>query len=93
MRNRDGIVFACIFVSFFAGRLSIPPPALGDAQRVNIVTDQENGVIRFVIDGKETAFVDAEGINVRGNVSYGGIQLDFGDTGFDTLTKGRRDVP
>lgn len=49
-----------------------PKPAAAEmksADRVQLVEDDENGAIRFVIDGKEVGRFDAQGLHVDGPVT------------------------
>lgn len=48
-----------------------------------IVVDEEANVIRFFIDGKEKARLNADGLQVRENLNYGGNLTDYGPSGFD----------
>lgn len=50
-------------------------PVQGD-QRVVFVTDQKAGIVRFVIDGKEIARIDATGLYVHGDVACSGTITD-----------------
>lgn len=52
------------------------------ATRVEI--DPAAHVIRFVIGGREAMLLDATGLHVRGDVSYGGAVSDYGPAGFDS---------
>jgi hypothetical protein len=51
--------------------------------RAEIVADDERGAIRFVIDGKTVALIDATGLHVREHISYGRNLTDYGPQGFD----------
>ena len=56
---------------------------------VAIIADQEAGAVRFVIDGKEVARLDASGLHVREDISYGGALTDYGTSGFvEHIAKG-----
>lgn len=50
---------------------------LGDGKTA-VVVDQERGVIRFLIEGQEKAFLDAGGLRVNGDVTYTGTIKDSG---------------
>ena len=50
-------------------------PAKQPATRIE--TDQKTGVIRFIVNGKEVARIDANGLHVRGNVDYTGTLTDI----------------
>lgn len=55
-------------------------------ERVVIVSDHEAGAVRFMIDGKEQARLDATGLHVRGDISYDGTLTDYGAAGFEAHT-------
>lgn len=40
-----------------------------------------HGVIRFVIDGREIARIDADGLHVDGDIRYAGVAVDNGSKG------------
>jgi hypothetical protein len=48
------------------------------ADRVEILTDQDAGAVRIVIDGRDVATIDADGLHVAGNIAYTGIITDTG---------------
>lgn len=52
-------------------------PRLG-GEKTAVVVDQERGVIRFLIEGQEKAFLDASGLHVNGDVAYTGTIKDSG---------------
>lgn len=47
-------------------------------ERVQILTDQQAGTVRIVIDGQAVMTVDAEGAHVNGDISYSGVTVDTG---------------
>lgn len=47
----------------------------------------EDGVLVFVVDGKEAARIDVGGLHVRGDIAYGGTAIDYGASGFDAHVK------
>jgi len=49
-----------------------------------VVTDSVRGVIRFMIEGKEVARIDENGLHVANNIEYGG---SITDTGADVPVK------
>jgi hypothetical protein len=65
---------------------SSSPPS--PPQRVQLIEDQNAGAVRVVVDGKEIARVDANGLHVRGDIAYGGVSLDYGGSGFDSYVAG-----
>jgi hypothetical protein len=48
------------------------------ADTVEIITDQEAGAVRILIDGREVATIDADGLHVAGNIAYTGTLADTG---------------
>jgi hypothetical protein len=53
------------------------------AKKAEIVADEEKGVIRFFIKGKEAMRLDESGLHVRDGVTYGGTIGDTGPSSFD----------
>ncbi len=53
-----------------------PAPA-GQQPATRIETDQKAGIIRFIVNGKEVARLDANGLTVRGNIAYTGTLTDI----------------
>ncbi|NCC53250.1 MAG: hypothetical protein EOM20_18840 [Spartobacteria bacterium] len=67
------------------GLLVCSSPAFADevarsesAPPTEIVTDQERGTVTIVIDGKPVMQIDANGLQVVGDVTYGGMLTDAG---------------
>lgn len=58
-------------------------PVQVEPASTRIEVDDQAGVIRFFIDGREKARFDAAGLHVRENIDYGGMLTDYGQTGFD----------
>jgi hypothetical protein len=50
----------------------------GAADKVSIITDQDTGAVRILIDGREVATIDADGLHVAGNIAYTGNLTDTG---------------
>lgn len=42
----------------------------------SVLVDPENNAIRFIIDGKEMAVIDGQGMHIYGNFSYNGTMTD-----------------
>jgi hypothetical protein len=63
----------------------------GQAKKAEIVVDEEKGVIRFFINGKETMRLDESGLHVEGNITYSGRIKDFGEqqAGDEAAEKGK----
>lgn len=63
------------------------PSANGEAaQTTRIETDQKTGAVRIIVDGREVARFDRDGLHVRQNVDYGGLMKDTGPEGYDQPT-------
>lgn len=59
----------------------VPIPARGDNQ-TQIVTDEQAGVVRVLIKGREVLVIDENGLTVQGNIAYSGNITDTnGSTG------------
>jgi hypothetical protein len=69
----------CISIIALAVATSTLSRAADEATRIEI--DQKTQVIRFVIDGHERALLDAAGLHVRDDITYGGIVKDVGADG------------
>lgn len=61
-------VFLVALFCFIAAPPAHAQDAAPKADRVQIVEDDKNGAFLFVIDGKEVARLDAEGLHVDGKV-------------------------
>ena len=59
----------------------------GQQQATRIETDQKTGAIRFIVNGREEARIDATGLHVRQDVAYGGDLTDTGEAYYDTPVK------
>lgn len=66
-----------------AGSAPKPAQELRGAQSLSIVEDQEAGAFRFLIDGKEVARLDGEGLHLRESIEYGGVLTDTGTAHYD----------
>lgn len=91
MRSRDCILFVCLVSSFIVGRATAIPRAQADAQRTSIVSDEKAGVLRFMIDGNQVAYIDAHGFNVLDDIGYGGAITDYGQGEFRRRAAGAGD--
>ncbi|RVI30870.1 hypothetical protein [Sinorhizobium meliloti] len=75
------LLFTIVLILIIAsGRLAIEKtlgvPTVQGNQRVTFLTDQQAGVVRIVIDGKEVARIDATGLYVHGDIAYTGTITD-----------------
>ena len=52
-------------------------------QRTRVETDQKTGAVLFIVDGREEARIDRNGVHVRRSVEYGGTLTDIGTGGYD----------
>ncbi len=84
--------FISIVLLLFAFELSWPalagsaPKAVPEprgAQSLSIVEDHDAKAFRFLIDGKEVARLDADGLHVREGIEYGATLTDTGSTYYD----------
>lgn len=81
---RTFLFSAALLLAFPAIAQDVPvntedrPPAA-----TRIVTDQETGTIRFIVDGREAARIDASGLHVREGIEYGGTITDAGSADYE----------
>jgi len=52
----------------------------GDSHSAAVVPDEESGIVRIIIDGKEVGRFDATGFHVDGDVTFTGAFIDTGET-------------
>jgi Na+-transporting methylmalonyl-CoA/oxaloacetate decarboxylase gamma subunit len=81
-------VFLSLFVLLAALAFALPaaaqdknadePAALNTEEKVEIVTDQESGEVRIVIDGQPVVTIHAQGLHVTGDIEYTGLLRDTG---------------
>lgn len=72
------------------GRGTAPPAAEARSAvppRIQIIEDQEAVAFRFMIDGREVARLDPDGLHVRENIEYGGTLTDAGTAYYDAKAK------
>lgn len=74
MRQFLWVLFAAVLSSVLTYSLTLR----AQAHSAQVVTDEKNGIIRFVIDGTEVAQITAEGLHVRNDVRFGGVITDVG---------------
>jgi hypothetical protein len=75
MRNFISIA-AAAFMSSFSTWLITERAATAQAHSAAVVADEEHGALRFMIDGREAAWLDASGFYVRGDMAYSGSLTD-----------------
>lgn len=51
--------------------------------QTRVETDQKTGAVRFIVNGREEARIDATGLHVRQALEYGGPITDTGAAGYD----------
>ena len=80
---------AALMLAFLASgpAFAEDPPApvpyqLGN-ENTAVVVDEEAGVIRFFIKGKEMALIDETGLHVREEINFGATLTDYGTAAFD----------
>lgn len=56
-----------------------------------IITDEKTGTVRVLIGGREVLTIDAQGLHVRGDIEYGGLSTDYGESGFEETLKRERE--
>ena len=84
MRSRNFVFIASLLISFIAGHITATNQAHAvTAERAIMVSDEKTGALRFLIDGKEAARIDTNGLHVRQNIEYGGYEMDYGQIGYD----------
>ena len=79
--------------------LSAVPALAGDRGAVDqqpmpraaVIVDEEAGIVRFIIDGKETMRLDATGLHIREALSTGSSWTSYGRIGCDSHIGGRAD--
>jgi hypothetical protein len=88
-------IFICIavFLSSFVTWLVTDRAATAQPHSTAVVADDESGVIRFMVDGRERAWIDATGFYIHGDVTYAGALTDTGDAFFAQRRKGAVDAP
>ncbi len=50
--------------------------------KVEVVEDQEAGVVRVMISGRTVVLIDSSGLHVNGDIGYAGTSTDYGPEGF-----------
>jgi hypothetical protein len=85
VRVRHFVFAAALLLSFAAGHAvkfpgaraadQRPPPA---SQRAELIEDQTAGAVRIMIDGKQAAWFDAQGLHVVHGIEYGDQITDTG---------------
>jgi hypothetical protein len=82
---RQSILAAMLLL--ISGTAHAAGPALastGEAtQATRIETDQKTGAVRIIVDGREVARFERDGLHVRRDVDYGGLMKDTGPQGYD----------
>jgi hypothetical protein len=75
-------LFRLLFVAVCLATFPVSPTLAQDqssaepAHKVEIIPDQEAGAVRIVIDGRDVATIDADGLHVAGNIAYTGSLTD-----------------
>ena len=82
------VVFYLLSFSLLVDAAARSYAAATEYTRTSIIADQEHGIVRILIDGKEIARFDSGGLQVRESVEYGGTMTDVGTAYFDEHTAG-----
>jgi hypothetical protein len=89
MRFTPLITAILLFSTLLATDIGIRNSANAEEkQRAAIITDEVNGIVRIVIDGREIARFTAEGLEVRNDIRFGGVATDEGPDGFEPKKRG-----
>ena len=73
MRNVIFSIIAASFLSSILTALIINRSAIANAHSAAVVTDEDNGIVRIVIDGKDMLTVTGAGVAVNGMFNHAGI--------------------
>lgn len=69
----------CFFLSVPAFAEEPETPARpSDPPKVEVIEDQEAGVVRVFIGGKEVLTIDNQGLHINGDITYTGQITDAG---------------
>jgi hypothetical protein len=49
--------------------------------KTEVITDEKTNTVRILVGGKEILTIDADGVQVNGNLKYTGYVMDNGGTG------------
>jgi hypothetical protein len=72
-------ISALIIFSTFANAEPVQKAASSTAKTApEIVIDKERGIIRFMVDGREVAVINKDGLLVKGDIAYSGGLTDLG---------------
>lgn len=85
--RRICLAYMLLLISGTAHAAGPAAPQPTGQQATRIETDQRTGAIRFIVNGREEARIDADGLHVRQNVDYGGLMDDTGPEGYDQPAK------
>ena len=75
------MIFTSLLTAAATAALTAPAPP-----QTRVEADRA-GAIRFIVDGREEARIDAAGLHVRQSVEYGGVLTDTGEAYYDTPAK------
>lgn len=63
---------------FFAANYAAEAIGRTGAERVQIVEDQQAGVVRILIDGRPVVVINESGVRIVGDIEYTGSISDIG---------------
>lgn len=75
------IAIVCLTISILADAAIRAVSA--DDDRAAVIADQESGIVRVTIDGREVARFTNADLQVRDSIEYGGTITDSGTANFD----------
>jgi len=64
-----------------------------DPLRTAVVADEQAGIVRIIIEGREAARFDAAGLHVQANINYGGSLTDSGEARTNSSNKPEGEGP
>lgn len=70
------VICAVIALVCSAQSLALQKAKAQASPRVEIVADETAGIARIMIDGKEVARFTADGLDVPGDIKFGGVMTD-----------------
>ncbi|PPC99404.1 MAG: hypothetical protein CTY31_10680 [Hyphomicrobium sp.] len=74
MRN---IMFLLVAVSISsAAAYLVTKSAVADGKTTAVIVDEANGIVRVMVEGKEVARFTSDGLDVPGDIKFGGVMTD-----------------
>lgn len=72
------IATIAICISILGGVAMLATASAKDAGRTAIISDERAGTVRIVIEGRDVAIIDADGLHVKGDIEFTGVTVDTG---------------